>query len=363
LALFTFLHFISITWSPDPAAGWKSAESKTGYLILPLILCSSPITDRQFKNIMLFFSWSITVALVYCLISAFFLYNDTGSPNVFFYHELLEPIRHHAVYFSVYVFSSIVFLIFKIFPKQKTSALKSAVTAWVVFLLIFIILLSSKMVLFILGLFLTGWWIYRLITHKKWTNFWIPLAVMTVLLTLFISFDNPVKRRFTNLLEGNANVFYQEKFHPSDYFNGIQFRLLLWRVTYLVLNEERAWVKGVSPAASQVLLQKQYRDLNIYPGDQKTNNGYFDYNCHNQFLQTTLQLGLIGLMLLILVIINFTRLALKIRDPSLSAILTVTLFFFFTESVLERQYGMVLVALIPFLFLRSDLHTKKNILS
>jgi hypothetical protein len=172
--------------------------------------------------------------------------------------------------------------------------------------------------------------------------------------TAVFTLNNPVKQRFTNLVEGNFSVLGQKTFGPGDYFNGFQFRLLLWRVTYEILDDKDAWLLGVSAPLGQPSLQEKYRELNLYTGDAaQTNHGYLDYNCHNQFLQTALQLGIVGLTGLIFLVFILVKKSLAGREPVLYGILFITICFFFTESVLERQYGIILLTVFPLLYLRS----------
>src|SRR5690349_24497751 len=66
--IFTVLHFTSILYSPSFEAGWKHAETKAGFLIIPLILCSGGIATADRKRILLFFSFSVSVAAIICLV-------------------------------------------------------------------------------------------------------------------------------------------------------------------------------------------------------------------------------------------------------------------------------------------------------
>jgi len=303
---------------------------------------------------MLSFSICVTVAAAYCLLRAFIYYLNTADVEVFFYHNLVAPVKHHAVYFAVYTFICFLFLVLEMYNSLWNYSKKILFLVWVIFLFSFIILLSSKMVLVILLSFLSCLLIYRMFKQKKTKQALMLLIMPVVVLFALIAFDNPVKSRFTNLVEGNVNVLTQDKFHPADYFNGFQFRVLLWRVTYMILRDEDAWLIGVSPAAAQDQLRQKYQELNLYSGDQKTNHGYYDYNCHNQFLQTTLQLGIIGLFILLCMMAAIFYKVYFVNSATLFGILLIILAFCFTESILERQYGLILFALIPLLYIERE---------
>ena len=351
---FTLANIFSIFYSPTLSAGWKHAESKLGYLIIPLVLSSSKISSGNRKDIMLFLTICISAAAVICLTVAGVKFWKTGSPEYFFYHNLVSPLNHHAVYFAVFAFISVLFLVFEYWESSMPGKRKMLIISWIVFLLVLIFLLSSKLVLILLFIFLSAMLVRRIFKTNKSKYSWFLLIVPLLIMSLIFSFDNPVKNRFTNLLEGNMHVLQQKTFHPADYFNGFQFRLLLWRITFMILNDKDAWLTGMSPAASQDMLREKYRELNLYTGDvNKTNNGYLDYNCHNEFLQTTLQLGLPGLALILAIFCIMISRAAVHHEPVLYGILLIIFCFCFTESVFERQYGMILFTVFPLLYAKN----------
>jgi O-antigen ligase len=146
------------------------------------------------------------------------------------------------------------------------------------------------------------------------------------------------------------SILKKEKYNPGDSFSGLQFRLLLWRFTYEILNEKNAWILGTSPSNAQSTLQQKYLEMDMYAGDkEKGTQGYLAYNCHNQFLQETLQSGLLGLSVLLYWCFVIIRQCIRKRDILFQAAVFIILCFFFSDSVLERQYGIVLCTIFPLL--------------
>ena len=68
-------------------------------------------------------------------------------------------------------------------------------------------------------------------------------------------------------MNGNLKVLEMDKFNPGMYFNGIQFRLLQWRFTAEILNENDGWWIGVGPGNAQHLIDQKYISTNMYIGE------------------------------------------------------------------------------------------------
>ncbi len=143
------------------------------------------------------------------------------------------------------------------------------------------------------------------------------------------------------------NLIQQQNFDPGIYFNGLQFRLLEGRFVKEILTEQRAWLTGVSGDA-QILLDKKYISADMYIGDGITaDRGYLGYNTHNQFLESLLQSGIIGLLAFILVCYTMLRLAIGRKNRELTIISILLIAYCFNESVFETQYGISLFTFFP----------------
>lgn len=341
------------------SGGWKYLEAEVGLIVLPILLCSVKTERKQLRNIMIMFLVFLTAASLYCLADRTILFFHSRETSIFFYHSLVEPIHHHAVYFSIFLFVAAIFLL-----KEMNTVLlgvpKWTRVIWLFYCVFILILLSSKIVL----LFLLAYLAYSVFTDafRALRNVYKILAVVLlvgIMVTLF-EVDNPVKRRFEDILTPNTELL-KEKFDRATYFNGVEFRLLLWRITYDILKENDAWLMGVGPTKAQDHLDKKYLELDLYAGhDPDRGGGYLIYNCHNQFLQTSLQSGLFGLVTLLFLYISLMIQAFRTRDQVLIAFMLLLVCFSFVESVIERQYGVLLIAWLPQLFLMSKREEKST---
>ena len=359
--LYLLVQLAGIAKADSLLQGWKEAESKLGFFVLPLVFCSTTFfTTIMRRKVMTVLSVTVTLVALYCLGTALYHFSYTGNREVFFYHQLVSPVLHHAIYFSVYIFIAIIFIVLEK-PSIGFLTKNSWVTAtWVGFLIIFLFLLSSKLVLFLFILFLLK--VIIDLNKKKMKKFTlVAFSVIVVsLIAAVVVIDNPVKQRFADM-KGNIEMLSLEKYNAGMYFNPWEFRLLVWRFTYEIIRDKNAFPMGVGPTNDQKELQKKYQYMGLYSGAEGSpGHGYLDYNCHNQFLQSTLESGIPGLLVLISWCIVLLLKAYKKKERVLNWIIVIIFAFFFTESVFERQYGMILTTLFPLMYLYSKPQTEKQ---
>lgn len=296
----------------------------------------------------------VAAVAIYCLCHAGWNYFRTTNPSFFFYHRLVEPVKGHAIYFSVLVFIALLFLLGD-YERNSFGFGKSIPLSLIIFLSVFLFCLSSKLVIVFYFLYLLFYFI-RLLKNKSINRF--LLIAFSILFiagsAIVLTTRNPVSRRFYDILKGDVGVIGREKFNPGMYFNGIQFRLLQWKFTAEILNENRSWLTGVGPGNAQHFLDQKYISTNMYIGDPaRGDHGFLGYNTHNQFLETLLKTGIPGLAALLFICIALIKIGRQKKKRELSFIIALLLTWLLTESVLERQYGIVIMTFFP-LFLSLD---------
>ncbi|HUR10589.1 MAG TPA: O-antigen ligase family protein, partial [Flavitalea sp.] len=352
-----------LLYNVNMKAGLKKVETTAGLIALPFILITGQRFFRlYYERIMAIFCALISLASVFCAAFALYRYIGSKDPEVFFYHQLVSPLIQHAVYFSVFVLIAIVFLL----ARKKNLLEKNIIPvririATIIWLIFFLILLSSKIMIITGALILIG----LLIGKEKSKNSTrlitaVTAIVISLLLLLFMT-DNPIRTRFSDALSGDETLFSKKKFSTDIYFNGVQFRLLLWRFAGEILNEHRSYIQGVSPGDAQEELNQKFRETNIYLGDPaRGDTGFLNFNFHNQYLQALVESGILGLLALLINACWLFYLA-KIRHNQAAVAVILMLFLFFlTESVLERQYGIFIYSFFPLLMIQAKTVQKFN---
>ncbi|MEP7374660.1 MAG: O-antigen ligase family protein [Chitinophagaceae bacterium] len=347
--LLFLLQVIALVYTHDTQEGWSNIRIKTGLLITPLaIRISSYINVVTRKKLLSQYCLVLAVTTFYCLYVSFKFYLELHDSSHFFYHTLVKPLNQHAVYFSLLLMVGLVFLLENIiqgdrpFPRPFHIAL-------VVYLSIFLILLSSKLVIVFYLLYLFSWFI-RVLQNKKMKKL-VTSALLIfgiLIVSLVFATRNPISSRFYEIAEGSIKIVTQDSFKKSDYFNGLQFRLLQWKFVSEILTEKKRWLIGVSPGDAQSILNEKYLSKNMYSGEPSTGSrGYLVYNTHNQFLQTVLQNGVIGLLFLLTICFSLLRMVVQDKNWYTGSIILLLLVWLFTEAPFETQYGIMIFTFFP----------------
>lgn len=349
------IHIIALAWTQNSKQGWTNIVLTSGLLFTPLaVSCTNYINTVTREKILSRYCLMLALACLYCLCRACVHYFQSGDDSHFFYHALVSPFDHHAVYFSILVFIALVFLTEGL-VKNSLFFRRPVYIVLVIFLSLFLFLLSSKLVIIFYGLYLV--YLFILLIKKRKGSRVLMISSFLVLvvigsLTLFIR--NPISNRFYDLFNGNISIIKQEKFDPGNYFNGLQFRLLQWKFTGEILNETNRWWYGVSPGDAQALIDQKYISTKMYTGNpEKGTKGFLGYNTHNEFLETLLQSGIPGLIILLAICVSMLKIARQKRRRALTAVILLLLAWLFTESVFERQFGIMIFTFFP-LFLSFD---------
>jgi O-antigen ligase len=295
----------------------------------------------------------LAMLLTWCLAISCIKYQfHHAGPGIFFYHELVSDLGQHAIQFSILVFAGMIFLLQEI-THNRYLINRRIHLLLLTYLIGGILLLSSKLVI---SFTLCCLAYYAFISLKKNidTRKAIALVAMVAIgISCMVLFTkNPVGNRFADIMHDNLSVLHQKKFNQGVYFNGVQFRLLQWRFVKEIIQEHHAWLLGVTPANAQPLLDQKYMEADMYAGTPGTSNdhGYLVYNTHNQFLESFLQSGLIGLIIFTGICCSMIIMAFQQKSRMLWAVVLLLLAYCFSESVLETQYGLIVFLFLPLFF-------------
>jgi O-antigen ligase len=308
---------------------------KSGLILVPVAAALITSLSYKWKTVLMdIYVLLLLWALVFCFSVGMVNFLTTTDNSNLFYHKLVSPLAHHAVYFSILVFLAIVYL----FNRPGDRKLKIILIS---FFSVAVFFLSSKLVIVFTLIYL-----FIMLTRSKAVIFAVLLAALTITL-IFLS-KNPVYERFNEIADKNENLLSREKFDKGQYFDGIQFRALQWKWVPSIIQQEKAWLRGVSAGDAQAKLDSLYVAKNMYTGEEYSGDkGYLGYNTHSQFLESLLQSGLPGVIGLVL--IWFSMIFFCTRSRSITTIFITTLFIAWSliESVFETQYGIVMFCLFP----------------
>ena len=367
------LMLVSVFWSIDKATTTKALSKEIFLFLIPLsFIFILNFTKIQKDKILKYYSYSMSLVVLFFLIRATVRYFISHQTSVFFYHgendvdSGLVPKLLNAIHVSVFVA-----LAFFYFLKQENKTNWHYTLQFLLFA--FLILLSSKNIILVVLFLVVLDFLYFSKTANKMRlrNLFVFVAIVTII----ISFGK-LKERFEVELNTNtgkslsanvlkklpsgvhnvsiAEAWTNNSFTSNDYFPGTAFRVYQARMFFEIMSENNKWLTGFGLNASQPMLAKKAVEYKVYLGDENQ-EGYQTKNFHNQYLQVFAELGIFGILLLLLILGQSLKTAIKNKDFVAIAFTILMISLFLTESFLWRQRGVLFFTVFYLLF-----NTKSN---
>lgn len=345
VVLFFLFHLAGLLYSENLAEGKFNIEKKMSFLLLPLILGTSGQFDvkARINKILLSFSAGCFIVALVCISIGIYRYVLSGNSGFLLYHELVSPFGLHAVYFGMYLCFSVFFLfnIFFIQSNEFGRIYKSAVLLLVVFFTGIIVLLSARTVLLA---YVFVFFILTLIYFFRKRQMLIGTGILLVSLALVFFAVRQIPffaDRINDII--NSKLYFSPEENNA---NGLTLRIVKWTCSINGIVENP--FTGVGTGDAQDYLQQCYKEKNFW-------GQVFEFNSHNQYLQTGLSLGFPGLITLLLIFFFSFRAGIRAGEISYLAVMTVFFICFLTESMLERQQGIIPFCFFTFLFYRKTI--------
>ncbi|OYU81321.1 MAG: hypothetical protein CFE23_04295 [Flavobacterium sp. BFFFF1] len=292
---------------------------------------------------------------IYFICRAIAHYLRDGNSDVFFFHNLVT-LDLSAIYMAC--FAS--FALFHFVAEKKKGLLEKGSIA---LLITFVILLSSKSIIFIDVLLIICYYIYFSKTPKSVKA--LTIVVSSLFLIFSIVYIKQVRERV--LLEyetafvdntiskdaGNARykmynislhqAWNEDKFQNNNYLPGTALRIFQIRIFKEMLYEQDIFFTGFGLSASQDQIRNKVKEHNLYPG-----NG--EFNFHNQYVQTFAELGVFAFAILLLMMFLNIRNAFLKKDFIHIVFAFTMIMLFLTDSFLTRQRGIIFFLTLYCLF-------------
>ena len=319
----------------DVPKAWPLLERKAALLAIPLFWALSRLHWPRIRvRLYLWLLAGIFTAATFMLIQSLTEFIRSGNWEAFFYHHLTPPIAISPIYFAWYLAVALFWPLREAslpFGQRPHTFIRGA-------LLVLLLLCASKLFTVITLLLLaTQWMKHHRPIRFKWG--YVIAGIAIILLTL------PAGLRIAELIRQDLEVVTWDSYRYDTPFNGLTLRLVQLRFGWEIMREEQAWMTGVGPVNAQSRLDEKYHVYQMYTGNEALGDrGYLDYNFHNQWMETLVATGIPGLATLILtagLLIIATY-----HSGAFASIIAISITFMLSESVLEREQGIVLFSMI-----------------
>ena len=378
--LFYMLHLISAVYSTNFSEAKRDLFLKLPLLIIPVVLSSVSLNKFQIKRLYSIWIFAIVIASCLLLVRAYINYADTSHVRFWFYSALAGG--KHPAYFSMYSITAIILLFKGKFEKWKVFPL--------ILLVLMVFLLSSRMQILVL-LVIVFVKVCQEFTQSKKVK---PIVFISFIgiLSLFLNENIRSKTRLNTAQKEIGQLFFKDHSNSTrgaiwdfgfktikdspwiGHGNGDEFEVLNQAIQSKVQLKEIDIVALANQTIQDTTIMKSlYSTAEIRGWDKsdvhyryakwkliKDSNNPFNkfykkhYNYHNQFLQSLATSGILCLLVLLGIFFLSFKMGIQLKDFALLSISFLIAMSFMSESMLERQYGVIYFALIlPIMMLES----------
>jgi O-antigen ligase len=270
-------------------------------------------------------------SVIVCLTVAWIRFSETADAGVFFYTRF--SVLHHAGYFAMFLNFAIALLLIRIWISSSiTPRWEKRVIPVIVFLFtMVVVLLSSKMGMLTLGILYLCFSIVMLIKRAPIRITVVPLASLVFMLILIFASPATLERWITT----TRTVESMEQLR-TDTDESTGERIHVWRSSWNVI-KDHPWV-GVGTGDVKDALLNEYAKQGITYAVSR------NLDAHNQYLQTTISLGISGILALLAMIVLPGLAAWKREDYLYLSFLFLFGMNMLVESMFENQAGVVFYA-------------------
>jgi O-antigen ligase len=335
------IHVLGLIYSENMTYGLKDIQTKMSFILVPVVFSGFIFKENIFRIIKSSFIFSSVISLVVLLSISYSRYIDTGNRDQFFYTSLSHGT--HVTYLTIYLNLALLFV------QEKIYFRKSRIPGWLsilIFIFIFtgVLMLSARtstvvaMGTLVMFPVFTNW--KRIVSEGKLPVYIVLSLLMPVMFAGYLQVYN----RFVQVQQ---EITLRESSVSRDTIaaeapNSTNIRINLWKNAIQLI--KRNPVFGVGTGDLKEELVKVYQENNYEYGVK------IRPSPHNQFLHTAVILGLVGVLFLSALFFFPLYLAFKHREWLYFFFLVIIILNCMTESVLEREAGVLFFAAFNMLF-------------
>lgn len=335
---------IATTYAPDFGAALSDWECKIWFLVAPL--CILPY-EEQLRGSRLH-----RLLMIFCAATLFCSFGNmiwsatdflrTHETQAFWYGHATHFIgaeATHPSYLSMYCAVAWAILVHPFQGRSLNRWGKALRWAGIILLPIEIVLLESKAGWFVLVFVILMEFIYRMSRRRQF----VLLAALCVILSggaaAVLLHTERTKVAIEALKHGDR----------SDPTDGTLQRVVVWETAKEEIAHHLPW--GTGTGSSRDVLCQSY-EVHGY-----THILAKRLNCHNQYLQSTLEQGIIGIVALTVFLLFLFSSAIRKRNYLLGLFLAVIALNFLVESMIEARAGSNFIPLLATLLYVGDAPT------
>lgn len=342
--IYFIIQILGVFYSDDVNGGFNYLKKNIVFLILPIAFINvSKILDYTKVKLSIYgLVASVTIILlsIHVNVLSKILSSGLGLETLFTEFVRVDFVQRglveiHPPYFGLLVvFSIVAVLALKLFKNQiSTNVIRYSLAAYFIFSLYGISSFMAVVLLGVLFLFYT----FILFKRKKLKTLFLIYTLLLLSIFTIFSFLN-LNEKNLDKFSGNTLIgrvvwsFYKGKGDTSRPEN--------WKSVFMVV-KDNLWF-GIGSDGGVNYLQK-YRS-------QKSESFKNKYNAHNQYLETLLRHGMLGLIVFLWIIYRLAFNAKRSNSIIFTCFVIIFVISSMTESYLVRQIGLTFFTFFALLF-------------
>lgn len=336
-----YLYYAStIFWADNVSDGLAQLETKLSLLVYVFVVAANArwLNRNHLKQL----KWALVYGALASMIIAFgyaiFRSAQYGSTayitevgtavSYFTYTELSSPLMHVG-YLSTFVGVAIITLLDELVINPRNRVRNALL---LLALLFYMFMLQGRMNVLALIIISAVAFIFYVFKYRNFKWLLLPILPVVLIVLLFPFLPESVSSRYLQM----PNIDYDISADASA-FNSATYRFAEWKGAFQVIGEHTWFGTGVGDNRQSLI--DAYDELGFHVGVDRR------YNAHNQFLETWIAAGLIGLLLLFSLFGTWLYWVFRFGDYSTLFAMLFFMLCMLTESMLERAWAVVFMAI------------------
>jgi O-antigen ligase len=327
---FYILHLTGLLYTENMDSGNFDVKVKLSLFLFPLIYASKPLQKEQLKPLFLsLLSGSLLCSFI-LLIRATCSFIKTHNSTCFFYEDFTANFIHPS-YLAMYLNLGITWLLIQLYKNTAVFGKfsKSITVLLILFFSFILVLLSSKLGLITLALiYFVALIVYSFKNHVVGIIGLILAIVIGIGVVKFVP-------AITDRVETAIAAITSPTVNNAD-AESTAVRMLIWKAANQVIAEHPILGTGTGDSKDELIKEYERRGM--------TGAAHNQLNAHNEFYQVFVSLGLIGFIVFSTQLIAPLIVSIKEKNSIYTFFLIIIILNFLTESMLEREAGVLFYA-------------------
>lgn len=315
---------VGLIYTENFETGLALVETNLAFLAIAIISIRVPaITEQAYNRIFYALTAGLFVACTVCLGNAIVRYSSGQSADVFFYYELTTVINSHPTYLAYYLIFSITILLYLVYYHRALIFFPLPVLFGLLLFFFVSLMLTGGRTAFISMLLIFSFFVLKYLLEPPASSKRAIFVLVCVMIAGMFVFNYQA----SNFISTSTGDYWE--------------RSVLWEAA---LEANTSVVFGVGTGDANEVLNEYYRQEGLEDFAQD------NFNAHNQFIQTYLSHGLLGLVAVVVLMGRPLYQAATSQKPLGILVFFPFIIYGMTEVFLGRNQGIVFFALIHQVF-------------